>query len=68
MHNVLASKLIKDCYGRYMIWAFIDKIGKLQSKEGVLLANKLKSKHTDLTNQKMKKRRLLGHCFIRQNL
>lgn len=54
VRNTMSSKLLKDADDKFIMWAYIDKLEKLQAREGVLLANKLKAKHTEFANQKMK--------------
>ena len=55
IRNTLASKgCLYDSDNNKIEWKFIEKLEKEQSKEGVLLANKLKKHHIDFSNQKMK--------------
>lgn len=57
-------KLLRNCFGTYQVfkdgngetisWVFIEELNKLQEKEGVTLANKLRRKHVMWQKDKMR--------------
>lgn len=55
IRNTLAChKEFYDSEGRSIKWAYFEELERLQSIEGVLLANKLKKQHIQFEGQKMK--------------
>lgn len=56
VRNTMASKLLKDAEGNFVMWSwsYIDKLEKLQKEYRIRLANKIDSKHVNFDGQKMK--------------
>nr|XP_040579036.1 uncharacterized protein LOC121127675 [Lepeophtheirus salmonis] len=57
-----------DKDGRRVEWKYLQELGKLQTSEGQLTANKLKKKHINFRNKKMKDHIELFLCAIRFHL
>lgn len=55
VRNALASyRKMKDSQGRVVDWSLIERLHELQEREGLHLANRLRSAHIDWSKQKMK--------------
>jgi len=49
-----SSKIVRDGYANEVKWSFIESLNKLQEKEGLHVANKLKTSQIIWFKQKMK--------------
>lgn len=53
-NTMMSLGLITDDEGNLIMWQYIVKLEKVQSSQGVLLSNKLRNKHIEFSNNKMK--------------
>lgn len=54
LRNVFADLTLIDRNGKYINWFYIQNLNSLQNSEGLTLANKLRNKHVEFYQNKMK--------------
>jgi len=54
LRNTFASQTMMDRNGKMIKWQYIEQLHKLQEREGLRAANKLRTAHIEWTRQKMK--------------
>lgn len=58
----MASKLLVDGDGKFVMWSYIDKLEKLQNANGVRIANRINSKHINFDGQKVGRTNIKFKC------
>ena len=53
-NNLASQKFLKDMMGKRVEWMYIERLHKLQDEEGFRAGNKLRKRHVDFKNVKMK--------------